>query len=167
MNDPTASLRTRIRLVSLGALLITLAMTGNCSATGVSNARGIGAQLISRDPTAYLVTIAALTAPLVVLLALPLVLTIGRVGARRARAILIVIVVAGAGALVTSYVAFVASYSTLCAAGSPTAAQDAACAGGSGALAAVFGVAILGALPFAISLVRASRELGQNSAHSS
>lgn len=61
--------RARLRQISLGALLLTVVMLGTCSATGVVNARGMGAQLIWRDPASYLSTIALLAGPLLLLLA--------------------------------------------------------------------------------------------------
>lgn len=146
-----------VRLVSLGALVLAVVMIGRCSSTGVSNARGIGAELIRRDPSSYLVTIALLAGPLLLLLALPLVLTIGRIDRRKAGLILAAVAAAGAGAVVTAYIAFALSIAGLCTAGSPTPAQDASCAAGTGGLAGFFGVAILAALPFAIALRRQAR----------
>jgi hypothetical protein len=146
--------RSRVRRLSLGALLLTILMVGTCSATGLYTARGIGAELISRDPGSYLSTIAILAGPLVLLQALPMLLTIGRISRRRAMLILVAISTAAAGSLVTAYAAFVASMALLCVAGVPTPAQDAACAAGTGALASFFGIAAIAALPFAAALWR-------------
>jgi hypothetical protein len=149
-----ARARAWVRGISLGALLITVIMVGNCSATGLSNARGMGTDLIRRDPGSYLITIAILTGPLLILLLLPLVLTFGSVDRRRATALLVIIASAGFAAVLTAYAGFVASYASLCVATSPTPANDAACAGGTGALAGFFGIVILVALPFAVAMRR-------------
>jgi hypothetical protein len=149
--------QTRVRWITAGALALTLLMLGTCSATGMSNARGTGAQLIARDPGSYLLTIGPLVGPLLALMAVSGLLTIGRIGQRRSALLLVTIVASGAGALLTAYAAFIASYAGLCVAGSPTLAQDAACAAGSGAVASVFGTAILAAIPFVVALRRDPR----------
>jgi hypothetical protein len=143
-----------VRGISLGALLITVVMVGNCSATGLSNVRGTGLDLIRRDPGSYLITIAVLTGPLLVLLLLPLLLTLGRVDRRRALLVLIAVAFAGGWAFLTAYAGFVSSYASLCVAANPTPANDAACAASTGALAGFFGIVILAALPFAVALRR-------------
>jgi hypothetical protein len=146
--------RSWVRRLSTGALLLTVLMVGTCSATGLYTTRGIGAELIRRDPASYLSTIAILAGPLLVLQALPVLLTIGRISRRRAFLVLAAIIAAAAGSLVTAYAAFVASLARLCVGGVPTPAQDAACAAGTGALAGFFGIAALAALPFAAALWR-------------
>jgi len=52
-------------------------MVGTCSATGLYTARGIGAELIRRDPGSYLSTVGILAGPLLLLQTLSLLLTIG------------------------------------------------------------------------------------------
>jgi hypothetical protein len=148
------SARSWVRRLSLSALLLTVLMVGTCSATGLYTARGIGAELIRRDPGSYLYIVGILAGPLLLLQTLPLLLTIGTISRRRAGLLLAAISTAAAGSLVTAYAAFVASMARLCVAGVPTPAQDAACAAGTGALASFFGIAVIAALPFAAALRR-------------
>jgi hypothetical protein len=129
-------------------------MVGNCSATGLSNARGMGIDLIRSDPASYIITIAILAGPLLILLLMPLLLTLGRVDQRRALVVLVMVAVAGGWAVLTAYVGFAASYASLCVASNPTPANDAQCAASTGALAGIFGIVILAALPFAVVLRR-------------
>ncbi len=125
-----------IRRGALLSALLTLALIGNCSATGV----GGGSATIAADPVTYLTTLLLLVGPLLVVLVAPAVISAAPSTSRMERWILITSVLGGVAALVTAYAGFVLSYAVFCTNAHPNAAQNAQCVASSGSLAAVFGL---------------------------
>jgi len=132
-----------------GALLSTLAvaaLVGNCSANGVVTDHGTGADFIVRQPLVYLVTVFALTGPMLLILLAPAFLAL------RPRAAALASLCATVAGLATFLVAMVLAFSGVLCARNPSALQDATCAADTGSLGAAFG-AIAGpaaVLPFAL-----------------
>jgi cytochrome bd-type quinol oxidase subunit 1 len=141
-----------IRIGSLIGLLATVLMVGNCSATGLESVHGAGYQLVLGQPLTYLATVLLLIGPLLVSLAAPALLTLGRLSPRRVSLIAIATGLSGAISLLTGWAGFVTSYAVFCV-DPPTATSEATCAASTGALAAVWGVlGLVAMLPFVIRL---------------
>jgi len=142
-----------LRRGSLVAALGTVLLVGGCSATGLENARGTGYQLMLGQPNTYAVTVIFLVGPLLVSLAAPALLTVGRLSARRTSLIVIACWLGAAMAPITSYAGCVTSYAVYCTSRPATAAGDATCAASTGALAAIWGIfGVVAMLPFAVRL---------------
>jgi hypothetical protein len=140
-----------IRRGALISGLVTVALIGNCSATGV----GGGAASIAANPAAYLLTLLVLVGPLVVVLAAPAVIASARSTLRSLRWILIAALLGAAGAVLTAFAGFVLSYAVFCTTTNATAAQNAPCVASSGSLAAIFGlIGPLMVLPPLLALMR-------------
>jgi hypothetical protein len=125
-----------IRRGALISVLLTLALIGNCSATGV----GGGSASIAADPATYLMTLLVLVGPLLLVLVAPAAISSSPPTPWTERWILIICVLGGVGAFVTAYTGFVLSYAVYCTSANPTAAQNAQCVASSGSLAAIFGL---------------------------
>src|SRR3981081_1294759 len=72
-----------VRRGSLVAALGTVLVAGDCSATGLRTSGGPGYQLVLEEPAAYLSAALVLVGPLVAVLLLPALLTLGGVSPRR------------------------------------------------------------------------------------
>jgi hypothetical protein len=145
-----------IRRGALVSVLITAALIGNCSATGVAG----GGNTIAAEPAAYLLTLAIIAGPLLLVLAAPGFISLAPLTSRTERWILIVAVLGVIAAPFTAWAGFVLSYSILCPVHA-TAAQSAQCVASSGSLAAIFGVvgpAMI--LPAVLALMRSERGAG-------
>lgn len=135
-----------IRRGALLSMLAVVALVGNCSATGVITDHGTGADFIVRQPLVYLVTVLALTGPMLLTLLAPALF------ARRPRAAALASVCATVVGLATFVLAMALAFSGVLCTRNPSAFQDATCAADTGSLAAAFG-AIVGpaaVLPFAL-----------------
>lgn len=139
-----------IRRAALISVLITTALIGNCSAVGVAG----GASTIAADPGAYLLTLAIIVGPLLLVLAAPGFISLAPVTSRTERWILITAALGVIAAPLTAFAGFVLSYSILCPV-HPTAAQTARCVASSGSLAGIFGlVGPAMVLPALLALMR-------------
>jgi hypothetical protein len=124
-----------IRRAALISVLVTVALIGNCSATGVAG----GSATIAADPGSYLLTLLILAGPVLLVLAAPGFITLTSLTSRTERWILVAAVIGAIAAPLTAFGALVLSYAVLCPP-DPTPAQSAECVASSGSLASIFGV---------------------------
>jgi quinol-cytochrome oxidoreductase complex cytochrome b subunit len=151
--DDVRSVRRGSLVSALGILLV----AGDCSATGLRTSSGLGYQLVLNDPAAYLPAALVLVGPLLAVLLLPALLTVGGVSPRRATLMVVACWLGVIAALATTYAGFATSIAVFCA-GPPTAAEGATCAASTGALAGIWGVlGPVATLPFAVGLGRRRR----------
>jgi len=124
-----------IRRAALISVLATIVLIANCSTQSGDGLRAMGG-----DPTAYLSTLLILVGPLLLVLAVPGLISIASVTRKRERLILGAAVLGAVLAPLTAYAGFALSYIVFCTSAHPTAAQSAECVASSGSLAAVFGI---------------------------
>ena len=137
---------------SVIAVLAIVLLVANCSSNLVTNASGMGYVAILADPGTYLATAALLVGPLLIVLALPALLTIGLRPVDQGR-LLVVVVVSALGVLAaaaTFMAAMITSFSGLLCGHEPSVT----CIASSGAVAGFFGwIGPLMVLPFALSVL--------------
>jgi hypothetical protein len=123
--------------------LITLVLIANCSATGVSNARGTGYELALAAPLVFLGVFLVLVGPLLASLIAPALF------AEHRRAAAVASIASGVLALITAEAGLVASFSGVCSRAGSSAGESACVTAASGALAGLFGLfGMLLVIPF-------------------